>query len=586
MLETINSTWDIESIFPGGSQSKELQNYMEDLLEDLQDMSKELEGTVEDWPQVIDRVQNLGGRLREAASFIGCLNAQNVKDYQAKILTGQIQQIQAAYKSLLTTLNGHLLSIPQAEWEVLLEKMAPLAFQLEERRRLAEKEMDGPREKLVNDLSVDGYHGWWNLYSTITGRIRIPFVRKGKEENLSVGQAANLFSHPQAEIRHSMGERWEKAWSGEAELCAAALNHIAGFRLNLYRHRGWDSVLTEPLEMNRMSMETLESMWDTIEENKDIFVAFLQRKASLLDISSLTWYDLRAPLGEIEEELSFAEGADFVVRQFAQFSSEMARFAQKALEKRWVEAQDRPGKRAGAFCTSFPMSGETRVFMTYSGSKSSISTLAHELGHAFHQEVMQGLPLMAQRYAMNVAETASTFAENVVADAALQEATTKGEKVILLGEKIHKSISFFMDIHCRFLFEKELYERRSQGPLGVEELNSLMEKAQRKAFRDSLSVYHPTFWASKLHFFNTAVPFYNFPYTFGYLFSSGVYARAREEGKAFAPRYRSLLRDTGSMQVEDLARKHLDVDIRNKDFWQEGIDQAAKDVKEFLTLTQ
>lgn len=206
----------------------------------------------------------------------------------------------------------------------------------------------------------------------------------------------------------------------------------------------------------------------------------------------------------------------------------MADFAQMAFEKRWIEAEDRAGKRPGGFCTSFPASEQTRIFMTYSGTPSNIATLAHELGHGYHQYVMNDVNGLNQGYAMNVAETASTFAEMIVADASVKMAKTDEEKLTLLEDKVSRSIAFFMNIHARFLFEKQFYEERKQGMVSTDRLNELMVEAQKEAYCDNLSEYDPHFWASKLHFHITGVPFYNFPYTFGYLFSQGIYAYAQD----------------------------------------------------------
>lgn len=588
MLKDLQPTWDLESIFPGGSESPQLQAYLKQLEEDIAGLAKGLAQGVEDWEQLTERVQDIAARLRQAGAFINCLNAQNVKDEKAKLLAGGIQQLRAAMDSLLTTVDQQMLDMDEEKWQQLLKRPAikPIAWPLDERRRRARAKMPSRLEKLATDLAVDGYHGWGNLYNVITGRMAIPFEKEGKKVELSVGQAANCFASPDPRVRSAMADKWEQAWGNEAELCANALNHLGGFRWNLYRNRGWDSILREPLEINRMTEATLDAMWGTIAENKDVFVRAMERKAKLLGIDKLGWFDRGAPLGQVQKQYSFDEAANFVVEQYGKVSPIMAKFAANAFKKSWIEAEDRGGKRAGAFCTSFPASSETRVFMTFSGNASNLSTLAHEMGHAFHQHVMSELPVLTQRYAMNVAETASTFAEMVVADAAVKSASNQEEKIALLGGKVMSACAFMMDIHSRFLFETRFYQARRRGPVGVDQLNELMVAAQREAFQDALSRWHPHFWASKLHFYTTGVPFYNFPYTFGYLFSAGIYALAAGEGSAFEQKYIELLRDTGRMQVEDLARKHLGVDLTKPDFWQQAIDMAAADARRFLELTE
>lgn len=589
---TLNQNWDLESIFPGGSESKEYMAYLEALDADIKSLYAKVSGegatSVDGWVSLLRDVQNVAMRLRHASAFVGCLNAQNVKDDKAKILAGKVRVISAAYASVMTHLDKHIIGMEDAQWKVLVEDKAleELRFNLEERRRRAREKMSTELETLVNDLSIDGYHGWSTLYDTVVGRMSIEIEENGKTVALSPGQTENKMKSPNREFRQHIFERWEQAWAKEADFCALALNNLAGFRVNLYRHRGWSDVLYEPLDYNRMQAETLEAMWSTINRNKDRLVRFLNRKKELLGTDKLSWHDVTAPIGSSGTKMSFDEAAAFIVGQFRRFNPEMADFTQACFDNRWVEAEDRPGKRPGAFCTTFPDKKESRVFMTFSGTMNNVATLAHELGHAYHQSVMNELPPMAQQYAMNVAETASTFAEVTVGDAAVRYAKTPQEKAVLIEDKLQRAVTLLMNIQARFLFETRFYAERKKGLVSKQRLNELMVEAQKEAYANALDEYHPHFWAAKLHFYNTGVPFYNFPYTFGYLFATGVYAQAMNEGPSFAKKYDDLLRDTGRMRVEDLAMRHLGVDITKPDFWQSAIDSALAELDEFIALTE
>ena len=223
--------------------------------------------------------------------------------------------------------------------------------------------------------------------------------------------------------------------------------------------------------------------------------------------------------------------------------------------------------------------------MTYSGTMNNVSTLAHELGHAYHTAMVDDLPYMAQQYRMNVAETASTFAEQIISDALLEMSRTKEERRHILAERIQRSLIFFMNIHARFLFETQFYEKRKTGFLSSQDLCDLMQRAQQEAFCNRLSVWHPYFWISKMHFYFTGVPFYNFPYAFGYLFSLGLYSLSQEKGAAFGAAYDALLRETGMLSVEDLAQKHLGIDLTKPDFWEKSMACVVKDVEEFNKLS-
>lgn len=595
-LEHLNPTWDLDAIFPGGSESPEFAAYLENLEGDIAGFGRQIKewqvpqtpAEARNWAGLLGLLQDLSKRLRQGYAFVSCLNAQNVKDQTARQLSGRMSQIGAAFASAVTLLDSQILQMEQAAFEGILsdERFAEVRYPLEERRRRAQEKFPPAMESLTNDLTVDGYHGWGDMYNAIVSRIAIPFEVDGKPVNLSVGQTANRMSSGDRAVRADASAKWEEAWQKEADLIATTLNHLAGYRLNLYKHRGWDSVLKEPLENNRMTEETLHVMWETIEQNKHHFVAFLSRKARLMGLERLEWHDVAAPLTAKVRKVTYDEAATFIVEQFHKFNPDMATFAARNFTGRWIEAEDRPGKRPGGFCTSFPVARQSRIFMTFAGNVGNVATLAHELGHAYHQHVMNDLPQLAQGYAMNVAETASTFAELIVDDAALKAATDEDEKIAMLADKSERAIAFFMNIHARFRFETRFYERRKKGMLTVDQLNELMTSAQKEAYKDALASYHPTFWASKLHFYSTGQPFYNYPYTFGYLFSGGVYARALAEGPGFAAKYVDLLRDTGRMRVEDLAAKHLGVDLTRPEFWQSAVDLSVRDVQAFMELTK
>jgi oligoendopeptidase F len=592
----IRQTWNLDSLFPGGSQSPQFADFLRGLEAEIAAFQAYLKETASTegakLPQKladgVEMIQSILKKIREADSFIGCLSADNQKDKKASQLNGQIKTLLADYQSALTQFDKLLIDMPDANWNELLEQepFQSVAFSLSERRALAKEKLSPELEALINDLAVDGYHGWGALYDTTVGQFRVTVEENGKRVELSAGQAFNKLHVPDYDQRTEMFRKWEEAWAEKADFCAEALNHLSGFRLQTYKKRGWSSIHKEPLDINRMNEETLRVMWDVIDQNKHIFVAYLNRKAKLLGLEKLGWADVDAPIGGSVKKIAYDDGAELIVEQFNNFSPKMAEFSVKAFDQGWIEVEDRPGKRPGGFCTSFPIAGETRIFMTYGGTANNVSTLAHELGHAYHQQVMNDMPALAQEYAMNVAETASTFAEMIVSDATVKNAVNDDERISLLEDKIQRTIAYFMNIHARFIFETQFYEERRQGLVSVERLNEMMVDAQKEAFNDSLSSYHPHFWAAKLHFYATEVPFYNFPYTFGYLFSAGIYARAVKEGAAFEDKYAALLRDTGSMTVEDLAAKHLSVDLTKPDFWQAAVDMAIEDVKQFMDLTE
>ncbi|MGD6801080.1 M3 family oligoendopeptidase [Rossellomorea aquimaris] len=589
---TYSDVWDLDVFFEGGSSSPQLRNHLETLDEkkaEFAQKEKEFKAPQSKENSVhvaslIEEAKEIMLYLRQAGAFIGCLEAQDMKDRKANSLRGELTTASADFQVSFNSFQQKLSETPENIWEELLQtdSLSQLTFVLNEWREKAMDKLSSEEEALIQALSIDGYHGWGQMYDTIVGSMEIPY----NGEMLSIGQANNLSSHQDEKVRKDIFESLEKAWTEKEELFAKTLNHLAGFRLNVYKKRGWEEVLKEPLEYNRMQQETLDAMWGAISKNKAPFVKYLDRKAKLLGKEKLDWHNMDAPVAESNSTMTYNEGAEFILKHFERFGSEMASFAKKAFEDRWIEAEDRAGKRPGGFCTSFPQSEQSRIFMTYSGSMSNVATLAHELGHAFHSHALKPMHTLNKNYAMNVAETASTFAEMIVADAAVKEAQTKEEKIALVEDKLQRSVAFFMNIHARFLFETRFYEERKNGLVSAERLNELMTEAQKEAFAGGLQETHPHFWASKLHFYISGVPFYNFPYTFGYLFSLSIYAKALEANENYEEKYMALLRDTAVMSVEDLAMKHLGEDITKEAFWEKGIALCINDVEEFLSLTE
>ena len=470
MKSKLSLTWNLESVFPGGSSSKDFNDFLSKLDEDVKQIQttimeasapSDIEGT-KAFDGFIAAYASCVERASEASSFVSCLGAQDQQDKKAVQLSGKVTNLQAQIQSVSAEFEHLLRSTEDGIWKQWMEReeVRELSFVLSESREHAREKLSPELESLALDLAVDGYHGWGEFYDTIVSHVEIPFDDNGTTVMLSAGQAANKLHDPSRDTREAMFYKWEETWTKAEDYCADTLNHLAGFRLKLYERRGWDEILKEPLAINRMSQQTLDAMWNVIIDNKPVFVKYLERKAQILGVEKLSWADVEAPIGTASGKITYQEAAEEIVNQFRTFSPKLAEFTEMAFDNEWIEAEDRPGKRPGGFCTSLSVSKETRIFMTYAGTASNVSTLAHELGHGYHQHVMNELHVLNQNYAMNVAETASTFAEMIVADALVKAAVDPQEKLALLEEKIQNSIAFFMNIHSRFLFETRFYDLR------------------------------------------------------------------------------------------------------------------------------
>ena len=597
MHAAYKNKWNLDEIFAGGTTSPALQEKIAATKIALERFQQTLATTSAEHltaSTLIARIEEeaaLEKALTQAAVFVQMCHDVNTSDPDATVVKGQVMKLNAQLQKQNNLMTKHLVALTDSAWALLIEDplLKPIAFRLNERRHNGRRLRSDQEEALIADLNNDGLSGWSSIYDTIVSTMTIPFTEPGKEPKaLSVGQAMNRM-HADADpaVRQQLFTNWEAAWTKQAPVLADVLNHLDGYRITLQARHQYTHHLEEPLEYNRMSAATLAAMWEAVEQAKQPFVDFLMKKAALLGKDQLGWEDVDAPLtfkNLKATTFSFDEACAFILKHFENFGPQLTHFTKHALEAGWVEAEDRDQKRPGGYCTSLPEDEQSRIFMTFTGSTSDTSTLAHELGHAFHSHVLTDQPYINQQYAMNVAETASTFAEMIIADATVQAAASDQEKLMLLNTKLEGAVAMFMNIQARFLFEDQFYQARTNGVVGEETLNQLMEAAQKQAFGDALSHYHPHFWASKLHFFIDDVPFYNFPYTFGFLFSLGIYSKYTEHPEGFEDTYIALLKDTGAMTVEDLAKKHLDVDLTDVNFWANGIQLMVNDVEQFITL--
>lgn len=395
----------------------------------------------------------------------------------------------------------------------------------------------------------------------------------------------NLAFDADRDLRHRAYEAELEGWKRAALPLAAALNSIKGEVNVLTSYRGWDSPLEASLLDNNIDRQTLDSMLTAARESFPDFRRYLHTKARMLGLPRLAWYDLFAPVTAGEKTWEYEDGAAFIVEQFGTFSSSLSNFAARAFREHWIDAEPREGKQDGAYCTPL-RKDESRVFANYKASFDGVSTLAHELGHGYHNLNLSKRTMLQRSTPMALAETASIFCETIIRNAALQKAGQQ-EQIAILEASLQGSCQIVVDIASRFLFEQRLFERRRQRELSIDELNNLMLEAQRETYADGLDerALHPYMWAMKPHYYSSKVSFYNYPYMFGLLFGLGLYARYKEDGERFKTSYDELLSSTGLAEAATLAAQ-FGIDIRSVDFWRKSFAIVREDIEQFEKLTQ
>ncbi len=531
--------------------------------------------------------------LRNVTVFASCLLSVDSRDEAAQGLMGRLQNYQKRYADLLQPVLQFCDLADDATIERYLSDpdVAPSAFLVRHARKRRHELLSLSEEALVNGLSQDGIHAWGKLYDQLSGTLTCEVPIGNERRQMGLAEASSLMQKPDDRQRRSAWQAINEAWVGQEETCAAAINAIAGWRLELCRKRSAQRpvhFLDAPVHMNRIRRETLDTLLQVAGEHRELAHRAARLQAAAYGKTALGPWDSRAPAPQLRSEsapaIPFAEALQLIAEAYGDVHPDMGSFVQMMAANGWIEGTRGAAKRPGAYCTGFAKSRTPRVYMTYTGGAGDVITLAHELGHAYHGWVMRDLPESQRSYGMSLAETASTFGETLVRDAMVRRARSPQTRLEIAWEDMSALVTFVLNIPTRFEFEKRLYEQRQNGPLRPTELKALMGEAWNSWYGDTVSEPDPMFWASKLHFYISELSFYNFPYLFGYLFSLGLYARRKAFGAEFYPRYEALLRDTGRMTAEDLAARYLAADLTRPDFWQDTLRSLEPRVSAFEGL--
>ncbi|MEI3336334.1 MAG: M3 family oligoendopeptidase [Clostridium sp.] len=535
---------------------------------------------IEEYIKKRSKFEELSNKLE---IFINLSLSVNTKDKEAlkysDILEKKITEVVETFAKIekwISSLENLSYIINQSS---ILKEYEFFLFEIVEKGRyiLSEKE-----ENIISNMKNTGSSAWAKLKDNLVSNLMVDI--NGKEEPLTV--VLNMAYDKDEKVRKSAYEAEIKSYKKVEEGVAAALNGIKGEVITISNIRGYKSPLQMTLLDSRMDEESLNAMLSAMKESLPVFRKYLRRKGELLGHKNgLPFYDLYAPIVDCEMKFSYEEAGDFVEKNFRSFSESLGNYARKAINNRWIDVMPKEGKVGGAFCENIHSIGESRFLLNFGGSFSDVVTMAHELGHGFHGECLKNEKILNFDYPMPIAETASTFCETIIKTAAIKNANKK-EALAILETEICDDTQVIVDIYSRFLFEKNLFEKRKECALSVEEIKNLMLAAQKEAYGDGLdqNFLHPYMWLWKPHYYDADYNFYNYPYAFGLLFSKGLYAEYLKRGNSFVKDYEKLLSITGKNKLEDVA-KVMGIDIHNIEFWRSSLKLIEDNIEKFISLT-
>ena len=581
--------WDLTSYFPR-FDGPEMRRFKEALRRDiasLKDRAASLlplnDENASGWEDVLTRNEALTRRMSHVSSYVSCLAASDGRNEDYLKEEAALASMRAELAKVRVELLRGVKETPDEIFASFIAQRSLDGAQnyLKRLREEARRAMSTEKEILATDLGLDGIQAWGRLYDKISSRLEFDMLYPdGNRERLPMSQRRSLLEHPDRRVRKAAFDGGNAAWQSVEDAAAAALNAIAGTRLTLNRHRGVGHFLDLALFQAAISAKTLNALFEALFAHLEIPRRILRLKAKSMGTNGVAWYNLGAPIDiPNRQPLSWDQAKDLVKNAFTRAYPTLGHFFQIEIDRNWIDWEPRAGKRPGAFCTSSMLSKESRVFMTYNETLGDVLTLAHESGHAFHGYMMREVRPYARIYPMTLAETASTFGELVLTHGLLEDPSiSDAQKAMMLDVEVGHGAIYLLDIPVRFEFEKSFYEERKSGELSVSRLKELMIETQRRILGDVLEPggEDPYFWASKLHFYITGLTFYNFPYTFGFLLSRGLFATLKKEGKDFLPKYEEFLRLAGSDTAENVVQRTVGSDIGKPEFWSEAIQSLEE----------
>jgi len=538
---------------------------------------------IEDYIKFENEFSDLVNRLYNYAELCISVDTKN-------IIANKISEKMASQLSVLakpsTIFSKWLNSIENLE--VLIESSPLLnshSYYLIDLARNSKFLLSDNEEELMAKMKNSGSNAWSKLQNILTSTLLVDITINGCVKKLPLSMVRGMAYDKDSNIRKSAYEAELKSYDIIAESSAAALNGIKGEVITLSKARGYESPLHNALENSRMDKETLDVMLLAMMESLPTFEKYYRKKAELLGYSEgLPFYELFAPIGDVDMNFSFDEAKSFIVKNFATFSDKLAKYADNAFSHNWIDAEPRVGKLGGAFCANLHCIKESRILSNFTGSFNDVSTLAHELGHGYHGLCLSKESALNSDYPMPIAETASIFCETIISNAAIANAT-KEESLVILENNISSNAQVIVDILSRYLFETKLFKHREDSSLSAFELKELMIDAQKKAYGKGLDYkfLHSCMWICKPHYYDASSNFYNFPYAFGLLFSKGLYAKYLKIGDSFVSDYDNLLSATGKNNLVEVA-KMMDVDIHSIDFWRSSLNLIMQDIEKFVNM--
>ena len=583
-----NGEWSLTELYAGYDDPKFASDMAlaDELLKAYAEKTDDLGGDAAVvLPELLTLQEQLSETLGKLALYISLRQSACTTDAQASSLMDRLSAKFSAMAAPSTKFQNYVASLKNLdELTASDEKLGDYAYLLKTMQEDAKYQLDAKCEEIMSLYSNSGSGAWGSLQEYLTSTVPVEY----RGERITLSDVRNLAYDPDPQVRKDAFHAEIECYDRIKDAVAFSLNSIKLEVLNRCRLKGYESPLDEALKNAHMTQATLDALLGAIREYLPRIQTYFRAKAKLLGHEGgLPWYDLFAPLGASDAKFSREDAKNYLVERFSSFDSELTEMVRTAFEEGWIDFYPRDGKVGGAFCAEAFSIRASRILTNFAGSFSDVVTLAHELGHAFHNYNLYDNRPLNRDYSMPVAETASTFNEVLVMNDAIRNESDPRKRRALMDEQITGDMQIICDIYSRFRFESSVFENRDEQFLFPPQLCDLMLKAQKEGYGDGLDYTepHPYMWVCKSHYYSGGLSFYNWPYAFGGMLARGLYARYEKEGASFVPLYKKFLKATAVMSVEDAGRV-ADIDLTDIAFWRSSLSGLAQEIEEFTKLCE
>lgn len=585
----MNETWSLDALYLGYDDPAFVNDLslLKQVVEEINALPEQLSHDQEakSLHLIIEKEEQLSELAGKLSCYISLRQSTNTTDSQTVALMGQLQQITSQCANALAQLDRFIQEVVELD-QVIQEDELLEAYDylLKETKQDGVYRLSDDVEEVITKLNISAGNAWSNLQEYLTSTLKVPY----QDQTVTLSEIRNLAYDASSEVRKAAYEAEIAAYEPIKESVAFALNNIKSQVNTICELRGFATPLDMTLYYSRMNRQTLDAMMDTIKEYLPVFHQYLKRKAELLGYEhGLPWYELFAPLSGNDRKFTVEEAKTYLIDHFSPFANDLSSMIETAFDDAWIDFYPRNGKVGGAFCCNLPMIKQSRVLTNFDGSLGDVVTLAHELGHAYHGMMIEEHRPLNTDYSMPVAETASTFNENIIMNAAIEEEQDPKARLALIENQLQDLTQIICDIYSRFLFEQQVFEKRQSSFMFADELCDMMLDAQKTAYGDAMdaSTLHPYMWINKSHYYSPSLSFYNFPYAFGGLFARGLVVEYQKQGHTFVEQYRKMLKATTISHVEDVA-KMSGIDLTSTTFWKESLETCKARIEEFIALSK